>query len=407
MKVLVLDEALPVPADSGKRIRTFELLRRLAQRHAITFLAPEERPTPPEEVARLAEHGIEVRLVRRRPLVKRGARFAWDLLRNVFLPVPYMVMGHRVRAVRDEAAALLSRRSYDLIHVEWTPLVVNVPEGARVPVLVCAHNVESDIWARYLVSEAGLARRAYVRLQLGKVRRFERAALAAADAVTAVSEGDAERIRAWAGQPRVSVVANGVDAERFAPQPDAVVSPHEAVFVGSLDWRPNQDGVLWFLDEVFPALRARVPDATLAVVGRAPPPWFVERVTKVAGASVHGSVTDVRPFLARAAVSVVPLRVGGGSRLKICESLAMERPVVSTSVGAEGLDRGAGIVLADEPQAFVEAIVATLDDPTAARAAAREGRARVLATNEWGAIAPNLERAWVDAARSRRTGRPS
>ena len=398
MRVLVVDEALPVPANSGKRIRTVELLRRLAKDHEIVFVAPEEVPTAAADVAIMRGYGIDVRLVPRRPLEKCGPRFAWDLLRNVFLCVPYMVMGHRVRAVRDAVAALASSWKPDVIHVEWTPLVANVPDGLGIPVVVSAHNVESDIWARYRTAEKGFLRRAYIGLQHRKVERFERAALAGADAVTAVSEKDGERIRSWTGQAHVTVVPNGVDAAYFAPQRDARVTPHELLFLGSLDWRPNQDGVLWFLERVFPLIRARVPEATLSVVGRAPPPWFTERVAKYEGATVAGSVPDVRPYLARAAVTVVPLRVGGGSRLKICEALAMERPVVSTTVGAEGLDVGPGVVLADEPSAFAEAVAAMLADPVAAMSAARAGRVRALSTHEWGQIAPLEARAWAEAA---------
>lgn len=402
MRVLVVDEALPVPVNSGKRIRTVELLRRLAKDHRILLVAPVEGPTRAADLAELEGYGLEVRPVPRRPLVKRGWRFAWDLLRNVFLPVPYMVMGHRLRAVRAAVAQAAVSWKPDLVHVEWTPLVVNVPEILGLPVVISAHNVESDIWARYREAERGFLRRAYVALQHRKVARFEKRALGEADAVTAVSAKDGERIAAWTGQAHVTVAPNGVDAARFAPDPSVEVARHELVFVGSLDWRPNQDGVLWFLERVFPAIRARVPDATLVVVGRAPPPWFVERVSGVEGVRVEASVPDVRPFLARAAVAVVPLRVGGGSRLKICEALAMERPVVSTTVGAEGLDVGEGVVLADEPAAFADAVVATLGDPEGAVLAARAGRERALRTHEWGTVAPLVARAWAEAVARRR-----
>ncbi len=402
MRVIVVDEALPVPVNSGKRIRTVEILRRLAKDHEILFVAPAEGATSAADLAEMEGYGLTVRLVPRRPLVKRGWRFAWDLLRNVFLPVPYMVMGHRLRAVRAAVAEAAASWKPDLVHVEWTPLVANVPEGLGLPVVISAHNVESDIWARYREAERGFLRRAYVGLQHRKVVRFERRALAGADAVTAVSEKDGERIRSWTGQAHVTVAPNGVDAARFAPDPSVAVAPHELLFLGSLDWRPNQDGVLWFLKHVFASIRARVPDATLSVVGRAPPPWFVETVSRFEGARVEASVPDVRPFLARAAVTVVPLRVGGGSRLKICEALAMERPVVSTTVGAEGLDVREGVVLADEPGAFADAVVATLADPAGAARAARVGRARVLATHEWGTVAPLVARAWVDAVARRR-----
>jgi len=404
VRVLVVDEALPYPTDSGKRIRTFELLRRVARDHDVTLVVPAE--APPTGVPEVEAAGIRVVVVPRRALVKRGARFAWDLLRNVPLRVPYMVMGHRLAAVRAKVAELVALRRPDVVHVEWTPLVANVPADVGVPVVVSAHNVESEIWARYRAAERSAPRRAYVALQHRKVARFERAALAGAAGVVAVSEGDAAKIRAWTGQAHVTVVPNGVDADRFVPVPGAADGSTELLFLGSLDWRPNQDGVVWFLDEVWARVRAAVPAVRLTVVGRAPPPWLVARCAAAPATTVAASVPDVRPFVARAAALVVPLRVGGGSRLKICEALAMARPVVSTTVGAEGLDVADGADLADGPEAFAAATVAVLRDPARAAARAVRGRAVVLASNEWGRVAPRLVEAWAGAVARARGGAP-
>jgi glycosyltransferase involved in cell wall biosynthesis len=300
------------------------------------------------------------------------------------------------RAVADAAL----RGDADLVHVEWTPLVANVPEAARVPLVVSAHNVETEIWERYRAQETSPLRRAYVSLQARKVRRMERLAFARADAVLAVSERDAERIRPLARPGAVTVVRNGVDVDGFAPDPRTPVDPEAVVFVGALDWRPNQDGLGWLVDEVWPRVRAARPSATLHVVGRAPPAAFAARL-EAAGARVHASVPDVRPHVRSAAVSVVPLRIGGGSRLKIAEALALGRPVVSTPVGAEGLDVGDGVVLAEGAEAFAAGILAALADPPAAAARAARGRACVLERHAWDRIAPLQGRAWEQALRRR------
>jgi glycosyltransferase involved in cell wall biosynthesis len=405
MRVLVVDEGLPHPTDSGKRIRTFELLRRLAGEFETTLAFHQESPPPAASLGAMREAGISLLAVLRRPLEKSGPRFAWDLFRNLFLRAPYMVMAHRTRSMRHAVAAFVEREKPGLVHVEWTPLLANVPKGLGVPVAVAAHNVESDIWDRYRENERSLPRRAYVALQARKVRRFEGRALAAADLVTAVSERDAERIRAWTGQPRVVVVPNGVDASAFAPLPGATVAPGELLFTGSLDWRPNQDAVVWMLEEVLPRIRARRADARFSVVGRRPPEWLVRKAAAAHGAAVHGSVPDVRPYVARAALSVVPLRIGGGSRLKILEALAMGRPVVSTTVGAEGLDLGDGLVIADGAEGFAAAVLEALEDPAGSAERAERGRARVLERYEWSRIAPLQARAWREAAA--RGARPS
>ena len=243
-RVLVIDEDLPFPANSGKRIRTTELLRRLAGEVEITFAFHAEGPAAEDQLEAARAAGLRPLAVRRRPLVKHGVRFAWDLGRNVALPVPYMVMAHRTRAMRDAVAeALAGPTPPDVIHVEWTPLLANVAPDAGVPTCVAAHNVEADIWRRYRENASWGPRKAYIALQHRKVLRYERKAFAAADVVTAVSEHDGVRIAEMAGHDRVQVVPNGVNAGFFAPQPEAQVDPDEIVFVGALDWRPNQDGV--------------------------------------------------------------------------------------------------------------------------------------------------------------------
>jgi len=392
--VLVIDEALPHPPDSGKRIRTFELLRRLATSFDVTLAYHDDGTTTDAARRALQDAGIRGVPVPRRPLTKRGARFAWDLLRNVCLPAPYMVMAHRTRGMRAALAAEIANRRPEVIHVEWTPLAANLPARERPPVCIAAHNVEADIWERYLKNEPSLARRAYIALQLRKVRRFEARALAEADAVTAGSEEDARTIRTRTSNEHVVVVPNGVNATYFAPQPQTPRPGSQVLFLGSLDWRPNQDGVTWFLDEVLGPLRAARPEATFCVVGRHPPAWLRERIERADGATLHGSVPDVRPFMAAASVCAVSLRIGGGSRLKICEALAMETPVVSTSIGAEGLDLGDTIVRADGAPAFTRALIDVLHRPEEAAAQARAGRARVLERYEWGRIAPRQAEVW-------------
>ncbi len=393
-RVLVIDEALPYPPDSGKRIRTWELLTRLAKSFHITLAYHEDGTTPAQAIEAATDAGIEPLPVPRKPLKKHGIGFAWDLLRNVPKAVPYMVMAHATKPMQEAIREAHERTPFDLLHVEWTPLAANIPPGIRRPVCISAHNVEADIWRRYFENEPSFFRRRYIGLQWKKVRRYERAALRVAGAVTAVSDKDAEHIRSWTGNQNVVTVPNGVNAAYFSPDPRAAVNGDEVCFVGSLEWRPNQDAFTWFLDEVWEPLRALHPGVELTVVGRNPPAWMRERAGATDGVVVRANVPDVRPYVRRAAVSAVPLRIGGGSRLKIPEALAMERPVVSTTIGAEGLDLGDGVTLADGAEAFAKAIADTLANPAAAKARALKGRQRALASYEWGHIAPIQADVW-------------
>ncbi len=396
-RVLVIDEALPYPADSGKRIRTSELLARLTDQFEITLAYHVESPLPDEAIDQAKRAGLSLLPVPRRPLVKHGLRFAWDLGRNVLLPVPYMVMGHRTSVMKRAVHDALHTLKPDLIHVEWTPLVANVPTDATVPVCISAHNIEADIWKRYHENETSFARRRYIGMQHKKVHRFEERALGAADAVTAVSEHDGDRIASWTGQPHVTVVPNGVNANYFARPPGAERDPDNMLFVGALDWRPNQDGLVWFLNEVYPSISTVRPSTRFSIVGRNPPRWLVEQAEAKDGVTVHGSVPDVRPYMAATSAFVVPLRIGGGSRLKICEALAMDAPVVSTSIGAEGLALGDGIARADEAASFATAVVQMLNGPGEALRQMTRGRERVMQRYEWDVIAPLQHDAWMAA----------
>jgi glycosyltransferase involved in cell wall biosynthesis len=200
------------------------------------------------------------------------------------------------------------------------------------------------------------------------------------------------------GAPRVEVVDNGIDRATF----EAVRregDPRQILFLGSFDWRPNLDAVGVLLDRVFPAVRAAEPSARLLLVGRRPPEALARRAAEMEGVELHADVPDVRPYLAASGVMVVPLRIGGGSRLKILESLASGLPVVSTRVGAEGLEitPGRHYIQADEPAVMAEALVNCVRDPAPVQAMADAARQRVLRRYDWDTLADRLEQVWFDS----------
>jgi len=258
-----------------------------------------------------------------------------------------------------------------------------------------AHNVESLIWQRYYESETAPLSRWYIKQQWRKFERFERRAFAAASRVVAVSEPDAALIRDRFGGRAVEVVDNGIDRmyfEAVRPDPDT----RTILFLGSLDWRPNLDAVGLLLDRIFPAVRSAEPQARLCLVGRKPPEALVRRVADTPGVELHADVPDVRPFLATSGMMVVPLRIGGGSRLKILEAMAAGLPVISTRVGAEGLQLvpGEHYIAADDTERMAQALVVAIRDPRPARAMAARIRDFVLERYDWDALADRLERVW-------------
>ena len=261
--------------------------------------------------------------------------------------------------------------------------------------VLIAHNVDSLIWQRYHEVERSAARRWYIRQQWKKFQRFERRAFRESTRVVAVSAADAALLREQFGVTAVDVVDNGVDPDYFHEVRGAR-NPYQVLFLGALDWRPNQDAVRFLLDEILPLTRAREPRVEVLIVGRNPPAWLIDRVSRCPRVHLQADVPDVRPYLAASSAMLVPLRIGGGSRLKILEALASGLPVISTRVGAEGLclEPGRHWLEANTAEELAETAVDCLARPEWAQQIADQGRQVVREHYDWGRLADRLEQVW-------------
>ncbi len=363
MKILWLSSGFLHPTTRGGQIRTLEMLRRLRPRHEIHYLALHDGS--PEALARSSEYCFKAWPAPFTLAPRESTRFWIQTARALFSRLPVMVARKQSAGARRMIKELLSAETFDVAVCDFLTPVVNLPP--TLPFVLFEHNVETVIWRRYAESAPDPVRRAFFSSQAKRLLAFERAACLRAAHVVAVSEADAKLLRQLFGIAHVSIIPTGVDAEHFSrsgPPPDGP-SPG-LVFAGSMDWMPNIDGLLWFAREVLPLIRRRLPQCSLTIAGRRP----VSAIRALAADTlikVTGTVEDIRPYLWKSGVSLVPLRIGSGTRLKVYESMAAEIAVVSTTIGAEGLEVSApeNIRIADPPEAFASACMELLTDPEA------------------------------------------
>ena len=347
------------PVDSGGKIRTTQMLRGLkGGAFEITLLCP-------ASAAERETYGAEIDSVCDRLTSWAGGRSAWskklDRLAALFSSLPIPVATDRSARGRDLVKAELAR-GYDVVVFDFAHAAVLAPLPLRTPSVLFTHNVEAEIFKRHAeVNKGPLA--LLWRDQFRKMRRFEHDALAMFDGVIAVSTRDADVFARDYGSRNVHTIGTGVDLDYFSHSAPAETT--RVVFTGSMDWLANRDGIEFLLDSVWPLLLARNPAASMCVVGRDPPPSLV-RKARQAGVDWQftGFVDDVRPYVREASIYVVPLRVGGGTRLKVYEAMGLGCPVISTAIGVEGLPLTPGehYLLADDAAGLADAMARLLAD---------------------------------------------
>ncbi|MGA9981496.1 MAG: glycosyltransferase family 4 protein, partial [Candidatus Sulfotelmatobacter sp.] len=308
-----------------------------------------------------------------------------DYVLHFSAQVPYVI--HRVAClqVQEMLKAWFQQGRFDVAICDFSHAAVNFPKSLTIPSVLFQHNVEAEIWRRHAETELNPIKKRLYGVEFNKMLRYEQQTIRRFHHVIAVSEHDRQLMSAWVEKSRISVVPTGVDLQQYRPETSPRVVGPLVMFVGAMDWEPNADAAEYFCQKIWPSIQAQVPSVRFRIVGRNPS----RRVQRLASDSVEvtGSVPSVLDHLREAAVVVVPLRVGGGTRLKIYEAMAAGKAVVSTSIGAEGLDvhHGTDVMLADDPGAFAEATIMLLRDEELRRGYEREA-ARLAAKYDWPAI---------------------
>ncbi len=385
MKILWVKPGKLLPLDTGGKLRTYNILRHLSAGHELTYLS---------YYGGLRDENYEGEVLELLPgtIVLHTAapdstpleRY-FDYARRLFWRAPYAVSKFTDPQVQKLLAPWIAQRRFDVAVCDFLSSTLNFPDQLETPTALFQHNVETILWRRKADLEIRWIDRLISKIEYAKMRRFEPKQIRRFHHVIAVSDADRELMKTMVEASHLSVVPTGVDLARYQYDPEATPSGPLVVFTGSMDWEANIDGVEFFCKEVWPLVLAKLPAARFRIVGRDPHP----RVKKLASDSVEvtGTVPSIVEHLREAAVFVVPLRIGGGTRIKIYEAMAMGKATVSTTVGAEGLDvrHEHDILLVDDPAGFADAVISILQDEALRRRL--EARAAATAARfDWSVI---------------------
>jgi glycosyltransferase involved in cell wall biosynthesis len=398
MKVLFVTPYLPSPPRFGGQRRMHGLMEELARHHEVSVLSlvnPNEDPSESERVdARVLStrrHGAEPRL--------RRSRLEETLACRSDLSSTSHSYEHRIsqtRAMQTALNRLLNEVPFDVVQVEFSNLAAYDFGAAKGCLCLDQHNIEYDVLRRTAGADVGTVRRVYNAIDWRKIRIEERRAWKRFHGCVLTSVRDEELLLREVPGARTAVVPNGVDVDSFTPMADVAPEPDTVLFLGAINYFPNTEGLLFFLREAWPTLKTLRPAARLRIVGPKPPPIIATWPDP--SVEVVGYVDDVRPHIARASAIVVPLRIGGGTRLKVLEAMALGKAVVSTTLGAEGIDvtHERDILLADEGAALAEQIARVLSDEGLRQRMGEFARKLAVDRYSWRSAAERLARFYVE-----------
>jgi len=396
LRILWVKAGKLLPVDTGGKIRSQNILRHLARSHSVTLLTyygGSKDSAYEMEIAREFPGAVTIYTA---ALDGTSVAQSLDYVRRVFQTAPFAVSKfthpevQRLVAswieVKTTTGKTVEDQKFDVAVCDFLSASRNFPEKSATPTVLFQHNVETALWKRLAETESNPAKRAAYKMEVRKMASYERAALRRFDHIIAVSEHDCEQMLVIEPTCDISVVPTGVDTKTYTVTSPSTSDPPRIVFLGSMDWEPNIDAVTYFCRDIFPRVCDQFPSVRFQIVGRNPNASIKQLASK--SVEVTGTVSSVVEYLRDATVVVVPLRIGGGTRLKIFEAMATGRAVVSTSIGAEGLavQNGRDLILADDAAIFADAVIRLLSD-AALRRRYEQAAAQLAAQYDWSNIA--------------------
>ena len=390
MKILWVSPFFLHPTDRGGQIRTLGTLKELHKRHDIHFAALND-PLNTEGPRRSVEYSTQHTAIDHAAPKRASIGILPQLAGSMVSSVPLAISRYASATLKRKIQALIANEAFDSIVCDFLAAAPNLPDLGQC--VLFQHNVETTIWQRHTERSESPLKKRFFAMQAKKMEAYERRVCSLSKYVIAVSDIDASRMKQMFGIDHVRSVPTGVDIDYFRAPTDAAPSA-DILFCGSMDWLPNVDAMEHFLREILPLIRQQRPETTVPIAGRSPDARVRKAAEGLANVSITGSVPDMRPYLWGSKISIVPIRIGGGTRLKIYECMAAELPVVSTTVGAEGLSYTAGedILIADSPQDFAGACLHLLSGEDARRAIATHALGLVESKFSWAAVTADFER---------------
>jgi len=387
LKLLWVKSGSLVPPDTGGKIRSYNLIRELARNHDVTlftFYAPHPNDKH-SELEKFCSRVINAPITLPRT---RGFGEAINYARHFFSLRPYTMAKYCKPSVARALRKLVREQDFDAIVCDFLFSADVIPWDWPRPKILFTHNVEEQIWSRHFQVTRNPIWKLVSWREYKTMRAAERHYVNLADHVLAVSEADRNYFSSYADAGKITVIPTGVDVDYF--RPSAEPQQNDAlVFTGSMDWLPNEDAILYFAESILPLLRRETPEAELRVVGRRPSQRLQKLGEDAPGIVVTGEVRDIRPHVHSSSVYIVPLRIGGGTRIKIFEAMAMGKAVVSTPVGAEGLPvrHNENILLAESPEEFARCVLHLLRNPAERERLGGAARALVEQNYSWRSVA--------------------
>ncbi len=364
MRILFLSQRFVLPMDTGGKIRTGKILEQLNKDHELTVISNVESPVDDAYIAEMEGMCTKFIPVYWKEVKKYSVSFFLRLFFQTFSIYPVTVLNTCSEPLQKTLEREAINGNFDIAICDFVQSALIFKNIKDIPLVLFQHNVESVISKRHMEQTVNPIAKLFWWLQWVKLYRYESQQSKLFDAVIAVSKNDAEFFQNHYDLKCVYDIPTGVDVEYFKPREKTEVNKYLLTFCGSMDWLPNEDGIMYFIDEILPILKRKIPGIHLTVVGRNPSPQLEKAAANMSEIDLTGWVDDTRKYIANSALFIVPLRIGGGTRMKIYEAMAMGEAVISTTIGAEGLPvtHGENIIIEDDSLRFAEVIIELLMD---------------------------------------------